>query len=81
MSVSMQTQAHDAMSETDPKINKQSPERGTWQRQFDFILSLIGYSIGLGNVWRFPYVCMRNGGGEHIANKDFMHDLRSLSLI
>ena len=39
-------------------------QRETWSNKRDYILSMMGYSIGVGNIWRFPYICIRNGGGE-----------------
>lgn len=41
-------------------------ERGQWGSRLGFILAAIGSAIGLGNIWRFPYVAASNGGGAFL---------------
>ncbi|XP_062854199.1 sodium- and chloride-dependent GABA transporter 2-like [Trichomycterus rosablanca] len=38
-------------------------QRGQWSSKKEFILAVAGEIIGLGNMWRFPYLCYKNGGG------------------
>lgn len=49
------------------KASTEEPDRGTWGHKAEFILSCIGLSVGLGNVWRFPYLAFKNGGGNELS--------------
>jgi len=40
-------------------------KRQAWDSKWQYIFMVVSYAVGLGNVWRFPYLVQQNGGGKH----------------
>ena len=47
-------------SETEEEAEETISEK--FQNQYEYWFAALGYSVGYGNIWRFPYICYKNGG-------------------
>lgn len=48
------------------KTPEVAEERDQWGKGIEFLMSCIAMSVGLGNVWRFPFTALENGGGAFL---------------
>ena len=53
-------------SKTSEEIAALPAERQQWSNSTEFLMSCIAMSVGLGNVWRFPFTAYENGGGAFL---------------
>jgi len=46
--------------------NSRSSMHGQWSSRWVFVLAATGSAVGLGNIWKFPYIAGENGGGAFV---------------
>ena len=68
--------------EAEVEANPNNPGgRARWSSPTEFMLTCVGYSVGLGNVWRFPYLCYKSGGGAFLIPYVIMMFLIGMPLL
>lgn len=65
--VTTQSELNDFAGEDSEQGSSEPAARAGWNSKIEYFLAQVGFSVGLGNVWRFPYLCHINGGGEHFT--------------
>lgn len=50
---------------------EEAGDRPKWDNKAQYMLTCVGFCVGLGNVWRFPYLCQSHGGGECLLSEGF----------
>lgn len=53
---------------------EEAEDRPKWDNKAQYILTCVGFCIGIGNVWRFPYLCQTHGGGKLRLQYQFLED-------
>ncbi|KAM9632793.1 orphan sodium- and chloride-dependent neurotransmitter transporter NTT5-like [Trichechus inunguis] len=56
----------ETMDKQEPKDTAPT-ERPSWASKMEYLMAQVGFSVGLSTIWRFPFLCYRNGGGIFLA--------------
>ncbi|CAI4232563.1 unnamed protein product [Auanema sp. JU1783] len=62
------------------QLGEPEKKREQWRSKSQYYMAIISYAVGLGNVWRFPYLCQKNGGGAFMIPYVIMMGLLGLPL-
>ncbi len=54
------------MAQANASVDRRQSVHGQWSSRLVFILAVAGSAVGLGNIWKFPYVAGQNGGGAFV---------------
>jgi NSS family neurotransmitter:Na+ symporter len=54
------------MAEIGVASERRTSLHGLWSSRFTFVLAVMGSAVGLGNIWKFPYMAGMNGGGAFV---------------
>ena len=72
------TPPQDSLNLTNQEVEE---EQAQWDSPMQFFMTILGFCVGLGNIWRFPYLCQKNGGGAFVIPFLLMMLLEGMPLL
>ena len=66
------------MGDIPPRIMKKEKNRNSFSGSIGFVLTAAGSAVGLGNIWRFPYLAAKDGGGLYLVIYLILADRKSV---
>ncbi|MEM7502464.1 MAG: sodium-dependent transporter [Pseudomonadota bacterium] len=54
------------LSQESPDSGRRKSLHGSWSSRLAFVLAVTGSAVGIGNIWKFPYLAGENGGGAFV---------------